>query len=145
MELTVVQKQMIEEFQCPGCMHGPDTKDCAQFKPERDGSMAQCIGHVPATAVFPAVGRIVLGLPKGFNRVGSQTPGPFVRCWEAAADCVQWNKFNLATWAMESDGHLFVRTYMPRINLSVVDVIRGGTVALCPGAVNVGEFVDEID
>lgn len=56
-----------------------------------------------------------------------------------------WSRFNVAVWAMERDGFLFVRTYMPRVDVTVVDVIEGGTLALVPDAVNVGEFVDEID
>lgn len=46
---------------------------------------------------------------------------------------------------MEQDGHLFVRTYSPRIDATFVDVIKGGTLALVPDAVNVGDFIGEID
>lgn len=46
---------------------------------------------------------------------------------------------------MELDGYLFVRTVSPRTARIFTDVIEGGTLAMAPGAINVGEFYDEID
>lgn len=54
-------------------------------------------------------------------------------------------KLNVAVWAMEHEGALFVRTYSPRVDAGTVDVIPGGTLAMAPGAINVAEFADEID
>ena len=54
-------------------------------------------------------------------------------------------RFTDAGWAMMEDGYLFVRTYSPRLNRTFLDIVEGGTMELVPGAVNVGEFVEEID
>ena len=144
-ELTVIQREMIEEFQCPGCVCGYRTSDCKAFKPEVDEGMARCLGHVTGTSIS-GIGRIALGLPKGFCRTGFQENGkPFIRLWEGPKSA-EWDRCNIAVWAMESDGYLFVRTFMPRLNMSVVDVIKDGKREdLCPQAIDVGEFIDEID
>jgi hypothetical protein len=93
------------------------------------------------------ISHIALGLPRGFCR-----PGPnegiknkmAIRLWTDGKH-PSWNNLNVAVWAMEKDGTLFVRTYSPRINYAFVDVIDGGTLSLCPSAINVAEFIDEID
>lgn len=138
--------KMIDEFQCPGCLHGINTSDCSQFKLMSDPS--GCTNHRPATFMSGA-GKLALGLPKGFNRCGPidfSLPGvTFIRLYEKIEDHHGWDKFNIAVWAMEKDGYLFVRTYLPRTNRTYVDVIKGGTLDKCPGAINVGEFSDDID
>lgn len=52
---------------------------------------------------------------------------------------------NVAVWAMEKDGFLFVRTYIPRINVGFVDVVDGGTMDMVPNAINASEFYEDID
>lgn len=143
-ELPTVQKEMIEEFQCPGCVCGIDPSSCDKFKLEEAGYF-RCSSHVLGTFISPNVGPIVLGLPKGFCRMGHSLKGPYLRLWSDPAKSFGWNDCNVPVWAMEKDGYLFVRTFMPRLNLSVVDVIKGGTLALVPGAIDVSKFIDEID
>ncbi len=68
------QKQMIEEFQCPGCVAGSDT-NCEEFKVEEENKIEEertfkCVNHCPGTRIL-GLGRIYLGMPKGFNRVGN--------------------------------------------------------------------------
>ena len=46
---------------------------------------------------------------------------------------------------MEKDGFLFVRTYCPRTNVNFIGVIESGALKLVPDAVDVAEFIDEID
>lgn len=61
--------QLVEKFQCPGCLLGHD-RTCGEFKlytpPGTRSSV--CIGHVAGTMFFPG-GAVYLGLPKGFNKV----------------------------------------------------------------------------
>jgi hypothetical protein len=139
--------EMVEEFQCPGCVCGGDTK-CGRYNP--DPTSHTCHGHVLGT-VMMGLGHIALGLPKGFCRPGRD---PFknvdfnqmnMRFWmESTAP--GWDKCNIATWAMEREGFLFVRTYMPRLNYGVLDIIcKGNREKLCPTALNVADFYDEID
>ena len=47
---------------------------------------------------------------------------------------------------MEKDGFLFVRTMCPRLNYTYVDIIKDGKMEqICPDAINVAAFIDEID
>lgn len=95
-------------------------------------------------------GNWALGLPKGFCKPGWKDDGTgslnkiSLRLW-AAGTQPEWDKFNVAVWALEKDGHLFVRTYAPRINFAWVDVIEGGTLLLVPTAINVGAFTENFD
>lgn len=150
-------KAMVKEFQCSGCVNGGDPNECAQYKPS-DREM-RCVGHCLGTRINFLL--FALGLPKGFNRPGfaedsddENAPPEFIHKMkirlhpigdDATAKPPEWNRLNVPVWAMEHDGFLFVRTFAPRINCAWVDVIEGGTLALCPNAINVAEFVDEID
>ena len=135
--------KLIEEFQCPGCIHGINPKTCQKFELNKD--VLSCANHHPSTFAS-GIGRIALGLPKGFNRIGQLEFLPntcYIRLYEKEPP--KYDKFNIPVWAMEQDGFLFVRCYCPRINATFVDVIQGGKLKDAPGAINVGEFWGEID
>ena len=143
-------QNMIKEFICPGCVGGPDSVDEC-YKPLDGNTYGYgCNAHVLGTFAFPS-GHFALGLPTGFNR-----PGPnekrdktrnnmVIRLWPKGKGPPEWDSFNVPVWAMVRDGFLFVRTYMPRINDAMIDVIEGGTLELVPNAIDVGEFQKEID
>lgn len=140
------EEKMVEKFQCPGCVCGMDV-GCRAFKLWNDYG-ASCSGHVAGTRLM-AGGRINLGLPKGFNKLGdfdstSENKRVMIRLWVKGTK-PEWDRLNVAVWAMEEDGHLFVRTYSPRVNKSYVDIIEGGKLSDVPGAINVAEFQSEID
>lgn len=143
MRATKTELNMIEAFQCPGCVCGSDTK-CPSFKffkDEREG-FYRCDAHVAGTFSFPTIGVFVPGLC-GLCRLGAVSKAPKMRLWPKGKN-PGWEKFNVAVWALEKEGYLFVRTYLPGINYPLVDVIEAGTLALCPGAVDVSRFHDEI-
>ena len=148
-------EQMVERFQCPGCVCGSDTK-CGKYVSE-GGS---CKGHVLGTKML-GIGNFALGLPKGFNRAGHEyAPSKehphrsqmHIRLWPEGTE-PEWNHLNIPVWALEGkhtkdsdhDGFLFVRTYQPRINHTIVEVIEGGTLDLVPNATDVSKFFDDID
>lgn len=144
--------KMIEKFQCPGCVWGHDTQ-CERFVMDDHGH--SCTSHVNGTSIgLGPLSSIALGLPKGFCKAGYVGPEPnhpdarqnrmWIRLW-AEGEQPEWDKFNVPVWAMEKDDHLFVRTYLPRINVTAVDVVEQGTLGLVPNAIDVGEFYDEID
>lgn len=145
------KKSLIAEFQCSGCVGGISPDDCEKFRLDEMNGWCTCGKHVPGTRLLGVRSSLMcLGLPKGFCRVAGHKDEsePHVRIFpkvNGEAHKGHWNKFNIAVWAMEKDGFLFVRTYMPRVDVTVVDVIEGGTLEMVPGAVNVGEFVNEID
>lgn len=144
-DVTDAERKMIEEFQCLGCVSGSDIK-CGRFKLKNDYGTT-CMGHVAGT-IMSFAGVFALGLPKGFNRLGDANASTgkrsYIRLWTKGTK-PEWDKFNVAVWAMAEGGHLFVRTYSPRINTTYVDVVEGGTLADVPGAVDVSKFVKDID
>jgi len=142
-------KRLVERFICPGCVAGCNTS-CGKYK-EPNGYNG-CESHVVGTIGIPYPGNFALGLPRGFNRTGwcpmkDKTHNKMViRVWpDVSSTALLWDNLNVPVWAMEEDGFLFVRTYMPRTNNTAVDVVEGGTLEIVPGAINVGEFIDEID
>lgn len=153
MELPVLKK-MVEEFQCPGCVVGGNT-ECGSFVAEFENevlgrSSGRCQNHVVGTRAFPG-GKIFLGLPVGFNKMRDNKVLLRLSDQRKPSD---WDRFNVPVWAMEKevDGIgpvLFVRTFMPRIAGSYVDVCQGLSFAdlqaAHPGVKNVAEFVEEID
>lgn len=140
---------MVELFQCPGCVIGGSTT-CGKFKLklcEEGGGF--CESHVLGTMMTGA-GHIALGLPKGFNRPGpddsrQQTRNKMdIRLW-TTGKAPRWDLLNVPVWALENEGFLFVRTYLPRINCTFLDVVEGGRLAQAPAAIDVGLFRAEID
>ncbi|MFO0939852.1 MAG: hypothetical protein U0930_03715 [Pirellulales bacterium] len=139
---------MVEQFQCPGCVCGGDTK-CGKFK--WDAEWQRCVSHVLGT-MFGLGNWVALGMPKGFNKPGfdfAQEPAVvyskmLIRLWPGP-EVPNWNHLNIPVWALMQDGFLFVRTYCPRINVGYVDVIQGGALELVPNAIDVSKFIGEID
>jgi hypothetical protein len=136
---------LIERFQCPGCAFGTAPKECLKFRlraDQGDAGFFSCEGHRPGTFLAGA-GRLCLGLPKGFCRCG---PGefqvPFIRFFRKPP---AWDRFNVPVWALERDGVLFVRTFLPRLNVAFVDVIVDGKIGDVPGALDVSTFQDDMD
>lgn len=146
--MTEKQKAMVQEFQCPGCMLGSDIT-CGKFKPSTDYG-ALCESQAPGTFILGVFSWILLGMPVGFNKVQmimapmTDKRLPPVRLWEKGTHPT-WNHLNVPVWALEKDGWLFVRTVEPRKGRIYVDVIEEGTRALTPNAINVAEFVNDID
>jgi hypothetical protein len=155
-----IRKAMVAQFQCSGCTcgHEPDTCKSADIR-EVQGCNA-CYGWSAGTFMSPG-GAIAIGLPKGFNRMGQAKSAQweasehkqdfiYIRLWESPTHFTEhftgYNRFNVPVWALEQDGFLFVRCYMPRTNFTVVDVIKDGKRAdLCPNAMNVADFSAEMD
>ena len=135
-EREVEIKEMVEMFQCPGCVCGSDT-NCGHYN--YDQRELKCTGHVIGTHIGLG-NRVALGLPKGFNKPGFTTDRLCLKDTHPG-----WDRLNVPVWAMEKDGFLFIRTFAPRINFSCVDVIEGGTLDMVPNAINVAEFYEEID
>ncbi len=109
-------KKAVETYQCPGCVKGHDTK-CYTPEPEGQGVNGfGCGDHFAGTLILPGVGKIFLGMPKGFCRLGAHDelrPRIFKTFTE---ECV-YDKYNVPTWKhLNKDGHTLVRGQMPRRN-----------------------------
>ena len=145
--MTSAQLKMVEEFQCPGCVCGHEVSSCYKGK---QGSFS-CESHVAGTIMFPH-GALYLGLPKGFNKVGQRGKDENNSVWlyesmeEHNRAFGTGDNCNVAVWAMEKDGYLFVRFYSPRINRARVHVIKGAKLSdLSGNPLDVSTFIEEID
>ena len=145
------QRAMVEKFQCTGCVRGSDI-NCDHFKLEDWDAGFWCSGHL-AGIILDGPGRVVFGLPKGFDRVGAimidvgkgRKRSTNIR-FSLDPSELRYDKFNIAVWAMEEDGYLFVRSICPRLNLTFVDIIKGGRFhEICPDVIDVAKFIDEIN
>jgi hypothetical protein len=140
--MTTIE-QMVNEFQCPGCTCGSDTQNCNAYKLENleTAGGQRCANHSAGTIAM-GLGFINLGLPKGFCRVRKPYTKSYknnytnIRLIENPQEFKE-DKFNVAVWAMEKDGYLFIRTYSPRIDATFVDIVKDGTLALVPNAIDV--------
>ncbi len=134
----MTELEMVEKFQCPGCVCGSDT-NCGRYNLRKDPMEGfTCKSHVIGTSMG-GIGHIALGLPKGFNRTAKETQH-MIRFYK---EMPEYDKFNVPVWAMIKDNILFVRVFMPRVNNTTIDVVENGTIP--PNSINVGEFIDQID
>ncbi len=149
---TLSIEQMIEQFQCPGCVCGCGISTCDAYNlPEES---RRCEGHVLGSMIGGPAGLIALGLPKGFCKPAPEYDARGqvqrlcnwfnIRLWPEGQD-PGWDKFNVAVWAMVKDGFLFVRTFTPRVDRSWIDVIENGTLDMVPTALDAAMFYDEMD
>jgi hypothetical protein len=123
-KINVKIVEAIEKFQCGGCTNGSDT-NCSVFKEQHYGN--GCGSHSAGTFILGS-GKIALGLPKGFNKVGKlpNNVSTNIRIFESKDIKDFFNVFNLPTWTMEYEGYLLVRTYLPRMDASFVDIFIDG-------------------
>lgn len=112
-------KNAIEEYQCSGCVIGGDVS-C--FAVNQSGGIG-CGKHHAGTIVYPGVGNIFLGMPKGFNRLGEYTKlKPNIYETFEASDW-KYDMFNIPVWKyLSPDGHTFVRGMIPRRNDSFIHI-----------------------
>jgi len=106
-------KDAIESYQCPGCVYGEDI-EC--FSPNiKDGSIG-CGKHVAGAMIYPIVGRIFLGLPNGFNRIGDTKMSITMYETFESSDWT-YDDYNIPVWKhVNSRGHTLVRGICPRTN-----------------------------
>lgn len=100
----------IELYQCPGCVSLPED-DCF----EKSEDSLSCINHVPGT-IYASFGKIFLGVPKGFNRLGPYREMKMV-IFRSFTDGFGYGKFNIPVWKYKNEkGHTLVRGLSPRLN-----------------------------
>ena len=112
-------KKAIEEYQCSGCISGHNT-DCF----EKCDTGIGCGKHYAGTHVMPIVGKIFLGLPKGFNRLGHNNDDMKPYIFEDLKDWGEYNKFNVPVWKhLDKNGNTLVRGLKPRLNTPFIHII----------------------
>lgn len=111
-------KNAIEEYQCSGCVVGGDVS-C--FESNSLGGVG-CGKHMAGT-IISSIGTILLGMPKGFNRLGSASylkPNIYKTFEESEW---KYDKWNIPTWKyLTKDGHTMVRGLSPRTNSTFIHI-----------------------
>lgn len=112
-------KFAIKEYQCSGCMCGHNL-ECFE---ENNQQGVGCGKHYAGT-IIGGIGKIFLGIPKGFNRLGHQENlKPII------FDCFDenyYNMFNVPVWKhLDEHGNTLVRGIMPRRNEPFIHIYVG--------------------
>lgn len=106
-------KIAVEEYQCPGCVCG---MDISCYKPSED---IACERHVAGTMIYPIIGSVFLGMPKGFNRLGRPYEGKLfnLNIFDNFNDGWDYDMFNVPAWKhKDKHGNTIVRGLNPRFN-----------------------------
>ena len=113
-------KEAIKEYQCSGCMSGP-YEECYTTEA---GYGVGCRKHFAGT-MMSFVGKIFLGMPKAFNRLGHHEKMK-VEIFVDMTDEVWLDKFNVPVWKhLDEHGNTLIRGLRPRLNEPFVMVILG--------------------
>ena len=105
----------VEQYQCPGCICGSDI-ECYQ-----KGNNLGCNKHVTGT-IMPAIGKIFLGLPIGFSRIGPVEKMK-ICIFKRLSDGWGYDKFNVPAWKHKDKyGNVLVRGISPRINFPFLHI-----------------------
>ncbi len=111
-------KKAIQAYQCPGCIIG---HDISCFEKAEGGN--GCGKHRAGTFISH-IGKVYLGMPKGFNRVGDkECPIEIHTTLQAAKDEFSniFGKYTVSVWKyLNEKNHTFVRSYCPRLNYTMI-------------------------
>lgn len=111
-------EEAVQEYQCAGCAGGPFPV-CYETN-DGEGCSKHCAG-----TTISAIGRIFLGMPKGFNRLGfcGKTT---ISIFESIDAGWGYDLFNVPVWKyLDSNGNTIVRGISPRINLPWIHIFIG--------------------
>lgn len=111
-------KDAIEKYQCSGCISGCDIS-CFKTCDTGNG----CGAHYAGTYISN-IGKILLGMPKGFNRLGEIADlKPYIFENFKDSDYGEYDKWNIPVWKyLSKDGHTFVRGMTPRLNKPFIHI-----------------------
>lgn len=125
-------KSAIETYQCPGCSFGSDIS-CFE-KDKHDLENKGCGKHCAGTLILPGPGRVFLGLPHGFDRLGrisgsNYGEDPKIVIFEKFSEYTnafgqnQYDKWNIPLWKhLNKSGHTIVRWIAPRRNIGNIHI-----------------------
>ncbi len=103
-------KKAVEEYQCPGCVCGSDT-ECFE-----EGESLSCGKHVTGTTGI-GIGKILLSMPKGFNRVGPYDKLNLLIFDKYGSCHWEYDRWNIPVWKyLDKNGNTIIRGISPRIN-----------------------------
>lgn len=110
----------IRTYQCTGCVNGPYPTCFEQGSDNNIGCKAHCAG----TFMLP-FGKMFLGLPKGFCRLG-KCENTKVNIYESPSNGWDYDKFNIPVWKhLDEHGNTLIRGLSPRINNAWIHIFLG--------------------
>lgn len=136
----------IQEYSCPGCIHGPGPESCENFRPSTSG----CLDHYAGTMEL-GIGVIALGLPRGFSRFGlslRRRVEVFLSWQELVQSEMNVNTiYSVAVWKhLNEKGHTIIRWFSPRTNMGWSAVILEDCRDKIPNAIEITqENIDYMD
>lgn len=134
----------IQEYQCRGCVGGSNI-ECGSYKQSITG--VGCETHCAGTIVS-GIGKIFLGMPKGFNRIGFYEKMSLYIFYDQEQQNTQWqyDLLNISVWKYQNDkGHILIRGLMPRINETFLHIILKGNFISYPGRCVTKKDLESID
>lgn len=128
-------KKAIEEYQCTGCIKGCDIS-CYEPK---EGFGIGCGKHFAGTYIS-SIGKVFLGMPKGFNRLGKSEETK-IQIYNSYEECDwKFDMWNIAIWKhLDKNGNTLVRGIMPRRNEPFIHVFLEN----CIDKINCFEITEE--
>jgi hypothetical protein len=107
----------VKEYQCPGCVSGGE---CF----EKDPCSEACDKHHAGTLLC-GIGKLFLGLPNGFNRLGEcNTKIQIFNTFGQLKDLWSYDKFNVPVWKhLNECNHTIIRGISPRINCPFIHIV----------------------
>ena len=115
----MLAEEAIQEYQCSGCVSG-EYPDCYV-----KGMNVECTKHCSGTRIMPIIGRIFLGLPRGFSRLGPAEETK-ISIFKEFEDGWGYDTFNVPVWKhLDKHGNTLVRGICPRLNLPWVHIFLG--------------------
>lgn len=137
-------KKMIERYQCSGCIKG---SDISCYKKGNNESI-ECSKHVEGTKIYPNIGKIFLGLPKGFCQLGTcgETKITIFKSYEHSLSLWRYDMFNIPTWKyLDKHGNTLVRGLCPRINYPFLHIFMENQMAKITCLEITQKDIDEMD
>lgn len=136
-EAKMTREVLIELLQCPGCIHGSDTKcGVCHIDTASDDKSFHCRTHYPGTMVGALSNKVYLGMPTGFNKVGDTREGVNNNIWIYLDTIPEYNeKFTIPFWYRQYGRLLFIRVYCPRINHALIWVVYNKKPEDIPGLI----------
>ena len=113
-------KKAVEEYQCSGCVGGSDTSCYV-----KGNNSVACDKHVAGTRISN-IGRIFLGMPSGFNRLGiaEETNIDIFETQEEQNGTWGYDMFNVPVWKYKDVyNNVLVRGFCPRSNRPFIHII----------------------
>jgi len=138
MELTPIIIKAVQEYQCPGCIIGYDVS-CY-----KEGDYLECGKHISGTRVSN-IGKIFLGMSKGFNRLGTQESTK-INIFKTFGDGWGYTKFNIPVWKyLNENNHTIVRGICPRTNYAWIHIFLENCIGMIDCLEITQKDIDDMD